>query len=100
LRDPVGIIAVRVRIDTAEKSEFQSADKRRAVRKNERITHRPPKNRNQAGNAETLRQDRQDVFCADEAAVKQGQAGKGHEEHERSAGHHPGVVRGTRSGNV
>ena len=100
VRDPVGIIAVRLRIDSAQKCEFQSAEKGRAARENERISDRPPKNRHQSGDAETLREDRQHIFAADQTAIKKRETGKRHEKHERGTSHHPGVVTGAGPGNV
>jgi len=47
-----------------------------------------------------LRKHGKNVLRANKAAVKEGEAGKGHEKHERSAGHHPGVVTRTWAGNV
>ena len=88
------IIAVRLRINAAEKSKLQSAKKWRAIGKNEGITDRPPEDRHQAGNTETLRQDRQDVFRADKTAVKQRQPWQRHKQHQRGACHHPCIVAG------
>ena len=42
-------------------------------------------------------EDREDVLAANEAAVEQREAGERHEEDERGARHHPGVVARARS---
>src|SRR5207302_7083862 len=92
--------AVRLRIDPAKKSELQSADDRAAASKNKRVTDRPPKNRHQSRDAETLGEDRQHIFLPDEPAIKKSETGQRHEKHEGGSGHHPAVVAGTRPGNV
>src|SRR5258707_13273104 len=70
LRNPEGVIAVWLGIDSPKKCKLQSTDEWRAARKNERIADRPPNNRDQSCDAETLRQNRQHVFLPDKSAVK------------------------------
>jgi hypothetical protein len=48
---------------------------------NQRITHQPPKDGHQAGNAKTLRQDGKNVFRADKTAVKKRESGQCHKKH-------------------
>ena len=68
--------------------------------KNERITCRPPKDRDQAGNAETLCQHGKDVLRADKATIKKRQARQRHEKDQRGARHHPCIMAGTRARDV
>src|SRR5258705_4772869 len=55
MRNPVGIITVRLGRYSTQEREFDSAQKWRATREDERISDRPPQNRNQPGDAEPLR---------------------------------------------
>ena len=78
LRNPKGVIAVGLRVDSAKKCKLQPADERRTARKNERIADGPPKNCHQSRDAETLRQDREHIFLPNQPTVKQRQSGKRH----------------------
>src|SRR5439155_26386903 len=89
-----------MRIDVVEKDESKSAEKRRTAREHERITRRPPKDRDQPGDTETLRQDRQYIFCANKTAIKKRESWKRHEKHQRGAGHHPCIVSRARPRNI
>ena len=54
--------------------------------------------RDEAGDAETHRNDGEDVLGADQTSVEEGQTGQGHHQHEGRGDHHPGVVPGDRHG--
>ena len=58
------------------------------------VTDDEPQDRGQAADGETVLQDRQNVLGADEAAIKQRQAGKGHEQDQRRRGEQPCGVAG------
>ena len=74
----------------------EDAAERAALAEHEAVADQPPQDGDDAGAAEALRHDRQDVLATHEAAVEQRQARQRHEEHQRGRGHHPGVVAGTR----
>src|SRR5437773_11175420 len=87
-------------VHAAEESELQSAQKHATTEEDKRIARHPPKNRDETGNAEALRKHRENVLRANEAAVKKSETGKRHKKDQCRRCHHPGVVTGTRTGNV
>ena len=97
LRNPEGVVRVRRAIDAFQKEEFRATEERavETLPENQAVTKRPPQDGDEAGQAQTLRHDRQDVLRADQAAVKERQTGQRHEKHERRTRHHPCVVTGT-----
>ena len=61
----------------------------------QRVAEGPPENGDEAGEHEALRADAQHVLAPHQAAVEEGEAGQGHEQHQRGGGHHPAVMAGT-----
>ena len=96
LRNPVGVIGIGRAGDALKKKVFRPPEKRtvEALAENKAVAKRPPHDGDQARNTETLGEHGEDVLPANEAAVEESETGQRHEEHERSAGHHPGVVAG------
>src|SRR5207249_2624307 len=71
LRNPIGIITVRSRIDATKKGELKSAEKGRAVGKHEGVTDRTPENRGEYRDAKTLGQDRIDILLLNEYTISE-----------------------------
>ena len=79
LRHPVGIVRVRVGIHTFEEGKIQAAQEFTPAVKDQTVTAYIPKDRDQAGNEQTLGQYGQYVLAPHEAAVEQRQTREGHE---------------------
>ena len=96
LRDPVGVVGVGRGRDVLEEEVFR-APQERAVEigaEDQAVTKGPPEDRDETGDAQALGEHRQHVLLADQATVEEREAGQRHEEDERGARHHPGVVAG------
>jgi len=79
VRNPVGVVGIGDGGDTTQKCELGSSEEGTAVGKNERVTDRPPQNRDQACDTKALCQNREDILLANEATVKKSETGQGHE---------------------
>ena len=96
LRNPVGVVGVGRAGDAFQEEKLRAAEERtvEALAEDQAVAERPPHDGDEAGDTQALGEDGEDVLLADETAVEEGETGQRHEEHERGAGHHPGVVAG------
>ena len=87
-----GDVAAFRPVQPLEEDRAEITDELALAGKAQAVAKGPPHDGGQAGDAETLGEHGEHVFAAHEPAVKQGQAGQGHEQHQGGAGHHPGGV--------
>ena len=80
LGNPIGVIGVWGRRYAPKERELQPAQKGalKTFPENETISSRPPKNRYQSGDSQTLGHDRKNIFRTNQAPVKKGESRKGH----------------------
>ena len=71
---------------------LREATDERAASKGDAVAVDHPDQRDDADGVEDVRQNRQHVLRADEAAVEQREAGNGHQQHEHGGDEHPRVV--------
>jgi hypothetical protein len=64
------------------------------VAEDKRVTADEPQDRDEARDADALREHAEHVLFAHEAAVEERQAGQRHEQHQRGANHHESIVAG------
>ena len=88
----VGESARRVVPNAFHEQAIQTAEKGVPLRKSEAVSIDKPQHRNQREGDHHLHQNGQHVLAAHQAAVKQGQAGDRHHDHEQGGKHHPGRV--------
>jgi len=88
------VVGVGGESDSAEKEVFKAADEEVSVAEGERITDDCPDDGDKTHHGKTLHHGAEDVLSADEAAIKEGEAGSGHEQDEGCGDEHPGVVAG------
>src|SRR6267143_1915893 len=91
---PDAVICVWRGIHAIEKSPFQVSKKLAATMESETVPTQPPKDRDEAGDAEALRQYREDILSPDQPAIEQRQSRQRHEQHERGRHHLEPVVTG------
>ena len=92
LRDRRGVVGVRSRADAAQERIAETADEPVPRVKSEAVAHQAPHDRDDRHHREALHHRRQNVLLADQAAVEKGEAGACHQQDERRAHQHPGVV--------
>lgn len=78
--------------DAFQHRRLESAEHRIAFAERQAVAIQHPQHADQREGDGDLRQHRQHVFAAQQAAVKQRDAGQRHEQHQRGADHHKGVV--------
>ena len=79
-------------------SVFETADNWTIPAKRQTVAHQRPEHRDHRHQHEALHHDGQHVFAAYQTAIKQGQAGPGHHQHQRRARQHSGIVAGALGG--
>ena len=92
--DPVVACTDIARGHAGEETLRGVTDERVAAREGQAVTDRPPQDGDQTCHAQAHREDGEHVLRADQTTVEKGQAGQGHEQHERRANHLPGIVTG------
>jgi hypothetical protein len=97
LRYGRGIIHIGLDGDVVEKNIFQPAHKAVSASEAKAIADHCPEHGDQSHQSEALHHGAKNVFLAHQPAVKQGEAGSRHHQHQRRAGQHPRVVCGTLS---
>ncbi|EEF93796.1 hypothetical protein CATMIT_01567, partial [Catenibacterium mitsuokai DSM 15897] len=80
----------RVLVHALEEQFVERADEGVAAGEGQRVTVGHPQQHDQREHRQHLHQHRQHVLGAHQAAVEQGQAGHGHQQHQQSRGQHPG----------
>ena len=92
LRNCGRVVGIGRQAHAAQENVLESANKAGAVRKGERVSHDCPEDRDQAHHGEALHHGAENVLAAHQSAVEQGQAGSGHQQHQRRRDQHPGIV--------
>jgi hypothetical protein len=75
-------VAAESVVDAGHEGLREAADELGAAGEGEAVAVERPDNRDDADGVEDLSQNREHVLGADEAAVEQGEAGDGHQQHE------------------
>ena len=94
LRNGSGVIGIWIGADAAQERMLEPADDRTVSAKRQAVAHQGPQNGNHRHEHEALHHDGQHVFAAYQAAIEKGQARAGHEQNQRGAYQHPGIVSG------
>src|SRR6185369_1836661 len=92
LWDRGGVIRIWVRSNSAEKREIKAANEPVSFGKNEAVAEERPDEGNYTNGDQAFQHRREDVLLTNEPAIKEGKTGNGHQQNERAAGKHPGVV--------
>ena len=99
MRHPGPIVRIRGRVHPGQELPIQiphNALDEAVFGERQTVATQPPEDRHQAGDAQALGQDGQDILAPHQAAVKQRQAGQRHEQHQSSADHLEPIVAGAR----
>lgn len=91
VRGPVGV-RTGVVPNVAEEGMGETAHQAAALCETQTVSAGPPDHGHDARQSEALGENAEDVLFPDQSAVEKGEAGKGHEQHESGADHHPSVV--------
>ncbi len=93
-RNGCGVIRIRLRAHAMQKKIMKSPDKAVSFAKRQAVPDDCPNHGDHGHQGETLHHGGQHVFFAHQTTIEERQARAGHQQHQRGAHEHPGIVGG------
>ena len=95
LRDGGRVVRVRSGAYSAQEGVLESSEEAIARPEAQAVPDDRPQHCDDCHHGETLHHGGQNILLAHQSAIEQRQAGAGHQQDQRCAGQHPGVISGT-----